>query len=268
MNGRRLPTLILLAACVPASDPGADPVAALFSNASSWVDLSWPFNASTIYWPTATPFRLDTVASGMTEGGYYYAAFDFRAAEHGGTHLDAPVHFAEGRDNADEIPLDRLVGPAAVVDVSEAVGSDPDYLVSVEDLARFERQHGPVGEEHIVLIRTGWGRRWPDRSAYLGTDRVGPEAVPLLHFPGLDSAAAAWLVERRIAAIGIDTPSIDRGQSTDFLAHRVLYGANIPGFENVANLERLPATGAYVIALPTKIEGGSGGPLRIVAVVP
>lgn len=254
----------VLAACAPAGDP----VAELFRNPAAWIDLTYPLNHETIFWPTATPFTLDTVSEGYTPGGYYYSAYDFRAAEHGGTHLDAPVHFAEGRDHTDEVPLDRLIGPAVVVDVTAGAAADPDYLVSVEDLEGFEEQHGAITEGTIVLIRTGWGARWPDRVAYLGTNETGPAAVPLLHFPGIDSTAAHWLVDRAVAAVGIDTPSIDRGQSPDFMAHQILYGADIPGLENVANLGRLPATGFYVIALPAKIEGGSGGPLRIVAVTP
>ncbi|HXV87265.1 MAG TPA: cyclase family protein [Gemmatimonadales bacterium] len=234
-----------------------------------WVDLSYAFNAQTIYWPTAEGFRLDTVAAGITPLGYYYAANNLRTSEHGGTHLDAPLHFAEGKNSADRIPLDQLVGPAVVVDVAASAGANPDYLVTVADLAAFERDHGRIPDGAILLVRTGWGSRWPDRARYLGTDRTGPEAVPLLHFPGIDSSAARWLVtQRRVDAVGIDTPSLDFGQSTTFETHRILYAANIPGFENVAQLDQLPQTGAFVIALPMKIEGGSGGPLRIVAVLP
>jgi kynurenine formamidase len=234
-----------------------------------WVDLSYSFNAQTIYWPTAEGFKLDTVAAGMTPAGYYYAANNFSTSEHGGTHLDAPVHFAEGKNTADRIPLEQLVGPAVVVDVTASASANPDYLVTVADLEAFERDHGRIPDGAIVLFRTGWGSRWPDRARYLGTDRTGPEAVPLLHFPGVDSTAARWLVtNRRVDAVGIDTPSIDVGQSTTFDAHRILYAADVPGFENVANLDQLPPTGAFVIALPMKIEGGSGGPLRIVAVLP
>lgn len=252
-----------LAGCTPADDQ----VKLLFTDASRWVDLTHAFDQQAVYWPTARPFELDTVAWGMTDGGYFYSAFDFTAAEHGGTHLDAPVHFAEGRQAADEIPLDRLIGPAVVVDVSSQVGDNADYLVSSDDFATFEEAHGRIPDGAIVLLRTGWGSRWPDRAAYLGTAATGPEAVPQLHFPGLDPDAAQWLVERRaIAAVGIDTPSIDYGQSTDFESHRILYEQNIPGFENVANLAAMPPTGGYVVALPMKIRGGSGGPLRIIGI--
>ena len=203
----------------------------------------------------------------MTEGGWFYSSYAFATAEHGGTHLDAPIHFAEGRRTTDQLPLDGLVGPAAVVDVSDL--AHPDYLVSVADLQAHEDAHGLMPEGAILLLRTGWASRWGDRAAYLGTDAVGADAVPLLHFPGLDPEAAQWLVENRsIAAVGIDTPSIDYGQSSDFRAHVVLYSADIPGFENVGDLSRVPPTGAYAVAFPMKIEGGSGGPLRIAAFVP
>jgi kynurenine formamidase len=262
----------LLPACVVALGGCVleqDPIDRLFRTPTAWIDLTYAFNDSTIYWPTAEDFTLETVAAGMTEGGYYYAAYNFSAAEHGGTHLDAPVHFAANGMPADEIPLSRLIGPAVVVDVASKVADDPDYLVSVEDLEAFEASFGEIPNGAIVLLRTGWGEHWPNPERYLGTSVTGPDAVPRLHFPGLDPAAAAWLVEERtISAVGIDTPSIDRGQSTDFRSHQILYAADIPGFENVANLETMPETDGYVVALPMKIEGGSGGPLRIVGVVP
>jgi kynurenine formamidase len=233
-----------------------------------WVDLTYPFDSTTIYWPTAQPFRLEVVAAGPTPGGYYYAANNFAAAEHGGTHLDAPVHFAAGRHTTDAIPLAQLVGPACVVDVTRQASADRDYRVTVADLEAWEREHGPIPAGAIVLVRTGWGSRWPDRARYLGTTRVGPAAVAELHFPGIHPDAARWLVARRVHAVGIDTPSLDYGQSTAFEAHRILLGADIPGFENVAQLAAVPATGAFVVALPMKIRGGSGGPLRIVAALP
>jgi kynurenine formamidase len=257
-----------LAACAAARPP-ATPVAAP-PVAAAVVDLTHAFDADTIYWPTDTQgFVLETVAEGMTEGGWYYAAHRFSTAEHGGTHLDAPVHFAAGGWTADEIPVERLIGPAVVVDVTAAAAADRDYEVGIADFERWEAAHGRLPAGAIVLLRTGYGRFWPDRAAYLGTDRRGPEAIPELHFPGLGPKAARWLVaERSIDAIGLDTPSIDRGQSTTFESHRILFAANVPAFENVARLDALPAAGFTVVALPMKIRGGSGGPLRIVALVP
>ena len=234
---------------------------------ASWVDLTYAFDSTTIYWPTAKPFRLEVVSAQRTPAGYYYAANNFAAAEHGGTHLDAPVHFAEGKLSADQIPVTRLAGPAVVIDVSGQAAADRDFRVAPADLEAWERDHTPIPEGTVVLIRTGWGSRWPDRARYLGTTKTGAAALPELHFPGIHPDAARWLVARKVRAVGIDTPSIDYGQSTTFETHQILFAADIPAFENLAHLSAVPATGAFVIALPMKIRGGSGGPLRIVAVL-
>ncbi len=251
----------------PPPDAGATPPAPRLAAPENLVDLTHAFGPDTIYWPTDTRgFVLEPLFAGRTVDGYYYAANRFSCAEHGGTHLDAPIHFAEGRPAADQIPLERLVGPGVVIDVGDRAAADPDYQASIADFELWEADHGPLPDGAIVLLSTGWGRRWPDRASYLGTERTGPEAVPELHFPGLDPEAARWLVaERRIAAIGLDTPSIDFGQSRLFESHVALFEAEIPAFENVANLDRLPAKGFLVVALPMKILGGSGGPLRIIA---
>jgi kynurenine formamidase len=233
------------------------------------IDLSHAFDAQTIFWPTEEGFVLERGSAGITAGGYYYEAHRFRTAEHGGTHIDAPIHFGEGQRTVDEIPLSRLMGEAMVVDVSPACQADRDYRVGVDDLTAWERAHGEMAPGSIVLLRTGFGEFWPDRRAYLGTEERGPGAVAALHFPGLHVEAARWLIaEREIAAVGIDTASIDRGQSRRFEAHRVLSAASVPIFENLANLRELPARGLLVVALPMKIRGGSGGPLRAIAIVP
>ena len=234
-----------------------------------WIDLTHNFDENTIFWPTAESFKLDTVFAGKTEGGFYYSAFQFCLAEHGGTHLDAPVHFSEGKWSVEEIPLERGIGEAIVVDISENAAGNPDYLISVSDVENWEKEHGTIPEEAIVFFRTGYGKFWPDRPAYMGTDERGPEAVAKLHFPGIDPALAQWLIDNRtVKAVGLDTPSIDYGQSKLFESHQILNGQNILGFENLANLDLLPAKGAWVIALPMKIKGGSGGPLRIAALLP
>jgi kynurenine formamidase len=232
------------------------------------IDLSHSFNERTIYWPTAETFKLEVVADGETEQGYHYAANNFSAAEHGGTHLDAPVHFSKGGDTADEIPLRRLVGRGTVVDVTRRALADRDYQVAVSDLRAHERRYGRIGRGAIVLLRTGYERYWPDRERYMGTAELGAQAVPKLHFPGLHPDAARLLVRRGIRAVGLDTASIDYGQSKLFESHRVLGAAGVPVFENVDNLSRLPRRNFLVIALPMKIDRGSGGPLRIMAIAP
>ena len=233
------------------------------------VDLSHAYDANAIFWPTADAFRLDKVADGITPAGYYYASNNFFTSEHGGTHLDAPVHFAQGRQAADQVPLDRLIGAAIVIDVTAAAEKDADYQITTQDFERWEQQNGRITPDSIVLLRTGFSRRWPDAARYLGTAERGEAAVAKLHFPGLHPDAAKWIVANRpIKAIGIDTASIDYGQSTLYESHRTLYEQNIPAFENLTALERLPLRGANVIALPMKIKGGSGAPLRAIAIVP
>ena len=231
------------------------------------VDLSHAYDATSIFWPTAEPFRLDKVADGMTPGGYYYAANRFLCAEHGGTHIDAPRHFFEPGQTVDEIPLERLMGPAACVDVVQQCVADRDYQATVEDFQAWERTHGASLEERIVLIRTGFASRWPDREKYLGTAEQGRAAVAKLHFPGLDPTAADWLVtRRRVRMVGIDTASIDHGQTRDYPTHVRLFRDGVPALENVAHLEALPPSGFTLVALPMKIAGGSGAPCRIVAI--
>ena len=230
------------------------------------IDLSYPFDASTVYWPTAESFQLETDFEGTTEQGYYYSAYRYRAAEHGGTHLDAPVHFAKGRLSVDQIPLEQLMGPGVLIDVSRQCAANADYLVSISDIQNWEKQNGQIPAGSILFLRTGFGKYYPDRKKYLGTDERGAGAVAKLHFPGLDPQAARWLTANRsIKAVGLDTASIDYGQSKLFESHRALFDKNIPAFENVANLDQLPVKGFSVVALPMKIKGGSGGPLRIIA---
>src|ERR1044071_5871551 len=232
------------------------------------VDLTYAFGADSVYWPTAEQFKLETDFEGVTDKGYYYSAYRYSAAEHGGTHLDSPVHFAKGHYTVDQLPLERLMGPAIVIGVTRQCARNVDYLVSVADFQSWERRNGRIQPGTIVLLKTGFGKYYPDAKSYLGTDERGAAAVAKLHFPGLDPVAARWLTENRsIKAIGLDTASIDRGQSTLFESHRILFDKNIPAFENVANLDQLPVKGFSVIALPMKIKGGSGGPLRIVALL-
>jgi kynurenine formamidase len=271
--GPRLrPVLPLLALVLAGCGSGARPAetAGPVGLASARVvDLSHSFNAATVYWPTEQDFRREVTAEGMTDRGYYYASGTITTPEHGGTHLDAPIHFAEGAHTSDRIPLERLIGPAAVVDVSGPAAEDADYRITVADLESWEAEHGRIPDGAIVLFRTGFDAYWGDRARYMGTAERGADAVALLHFPGLHPDAAEWLVRQRaVDAVGIDTPSIDYGQSQAFRSHRILFAENVPAFENVANLDRLPPTGSLVVALPMKIEGGSGGPLRIVAFLP
>jgi kynurenine formamidase len=230
------------------------------------VDLTHAFDEKTVNWPTAKPFVWTRDAWGATPGGYWYASASFQASEHLGTHIDSPIHFSEGKATTDTLPLERLVGPAVLIDISRACSADANYQLSPADLEAWEKINGRIPNGAIVLVRTGWSKFWPDRVRYMGTAAAGD--VRNLRFPGISPEAARLLVGRQVDGVGIDTASLDHGPSTTFLTHRILNGAGIYGLENVANLDRLPAVGATVIALPMKIRNGTGGPVRIVAILP
>jgi kynurenine formamidase len=231
------------------------------------VELTHPFDEKTLYWPNApSGFELKRLHFGPSDGGYFYSANSFCAPEHGGTHLDAPIHFAEGKAAVDQIPLEKLVGPAIVIDVTRAAAGEVDYRLSLDDVKAWERRHGAIPAGALVLLRTGWSARWPDKKRYFGSE-AGDAAH--LHFPSYGEQAARFLVEtRKVAALGIDTASIDYGPSTDFIVHRVAMGAGVFGLENLDHLDALPEKGAWIVALPMKIGGGSGAPLRAVAFLP
>lgn len=230
------------------------------------VDLTYNFDVEAVFWPTAKPFHWMKEAWGPSPGGYWYASASFATSEHGGTHLDSPIHFAEGQATTDQIPLSRLIAPAVLIDIAAACAKNRDYLLLPEDITRWERSQGGIPAGAIVLVRTGWGRYWPDRKQYLGSDTPGDASN--LHFPGIGRAAAELLLQRKIAGAGIDTASLDHGPSKDFMSHRILNGVGIYGLENVANLEKVPLSGATLVALPMKIKNGTGGPVRIVAILP
>lgn len=233
---------------------------------SKLVDLTYSFNEKTVYWPNAKGFRHQKDVWKITPRGYWYAAGEFASAEHGGTHLDSPIHFAKGMATLDQIPVEKLVAPAVVIDVAAEAAKNRDYLATAQDLKAWEKKNGSVPAGSIVIFRTGWGKYWPERKQYLGSDVAGD--IDHLHFPGIARDAAELLVQRKVDGVGIDTASMDYGPSKDFIVHQVLNQAGIYGLENIANAEKLPLKGATLIALPMKIEAGSGGPARIIALLP
>ncbi len=233
-----------------------------------WIDLTHDFDSTTVYWPTDVNFRHDTVFCGLTDKGYFYSSFKYAAEEHGGTHFDAPIHFHQGGNSIEKVPVTQLHGPAVVIDISEKCSANRDYLITTDDVNNWEHQHGRIPQGAIILLYTGYENYWNDHLRYTGTLKKGPEGVAELHFPGLSPEASTWITtNRKVNAIGLDTPSIDFGQSKDFQTHRILTAAGLTMYENLCNLSQLPATGAYIVALPMKIKGGSGSPLRIVAIV-
>ena len=254
-------SIAALSSVAPSAQAGLD------LSAYRMIDLTHPYSSRSVYWPNSpTSFTLNRLAYGTTEGGYFYAANTLCTPEHGGTHLDAPIHFGEGMRTTEQIPLEQLIAPAAVIDVTQKAEANRDYRLTPDDVRQFEARHGRIRAGTIVLLRTGWSRHWPNARAYMGDDTPGDASK--LSFPAFGADAAKLLVEERgAAALGIDTASLDYGQSTDFVVHRIAAARNVPGLENLTNLDQLPEVGATLIALPMKIEGGSGGPLRAVALV-
>ncbi|QGM96271.1 cyclase family protein [Methylocystis parvus] len=265
---RRLLSGILCAGALAASGPGGANAQTIDLSSSKVVDLSHPYDANTVYWPTEpTGFQLKQEHKGPTKGGFFYYANAFCSPEHAGTHIDAPMHFAESRWTNSDIPLDRLIRPAVIIDVTEKAAKNADYALGVADIHAWEEANGRIPDGAIVLLRTGWSARWPDRKTYLGDD--APGKTDNLHFPSYGAEAAALLVaERHVSLIGVDTASVDVGPSQDFLVHRTIGAANVPGLENLTNLDQLPPTGALVIAMPMKIAQGSGAPARVIAFAP
>ena len=246
----------------------ACPVFALNIGDYRLVDLSHSYNSDTLYWPTSpSRFEKKQLVFGTIEGLGFYAAFSVCTPEHGGTHLDAPLHFSETGMATEQVPLERLMAPGIVIDISEQAGADRNYRLSVRDVLEFETQHGPIPPGTVVLLRTGWSQYWPNAKAYLGDDTPGDASK--LQFPSYGEEAAKLLVEQRqVVLLGVDTASIDYGRSQDLPVHRAVAAQNVSGLENLTALEQLPATGFVIIALPMKIEGGSGGPARVVALIP
>lgn len=231
------------------------------------IDLTYTFDATTIYWPTEGHFEHKFESYGETPGKYFYASANYSAPEHGGTHTDAPIHFNREGMTLDQVPLASCVGPAAIVDFSGRAAKDRNATLSVKDLERYEAAYGRIPDGAIVVAHSGWGKFWPDKKAYMGTDKPGDVAG--LQFPGFSAAAVNWMLKnRRVAAIAIDTASMDPGISKDFPVHRAWLGAGKPGFENVANVDKLPPKGATIFCIPMKIGKGTGGPTRCFAVLP
>jgi kynurenine formamidase len=239
------------------------------------VDLTQPLGPSTpvIDLPpmfAASPGVTIEPLSRYDEKGpaWYWNALRF--GEHTGTHFDAPVHWITGKDlpdNAtDTIPAKRFIGPACVVDITQDVDADPDFLVTTERLAAWEREHGRIPRGAWVLLRSGWSRR-TDSESFLNAGADGP------HSPGPDVGAAKFLAqERDILGVGVETVGTDAGQAATFdppfPTHTFMHGAGKFGLASLRNLDQLPPTGAVVIAAPLKIVNGSGSPLRVIAVAP
>lgn len=259
--------LLVMLGCQQTPEPSTAPSQESKQVVPKIVDLSYAFDDNTIYWSAHEKFQHTQVSFGKTPGGYFYSSYNFAGSEHGGTHMDAPIHFAEGKLTVDQIPIERHIGPAFKISVADKVATDPDYRITAADILAWEKTKGitvPAGA--MVLVHTGWGKHWGNRKLYMGTESMEENASR--HFPGIAKDAAELLAhERKVSMVGIDTASLDHGPSQDFIAHQVLNGANVAGLENVANMDQLPDSGYLVLALPMKIAGGSGAPARVVALL-
>ena len=250
-----LPLVLLLGGCVQSQPSIVDTMAG-----ARIIDIGYPIAEQNPIYPGSTRFTA-TVQGTVENEGYYIR--DFAMSEHAGTHVDAPAHFAAGQKTVEQLPLESLAGPAAVVDVTAQAAQNADYEVTVADLEAWEQAHGKLSSKHLVLIHTGWASRWPDEERYRNTDASG-----VMHFPGVSVAASQWLRARGVRALGIDTLSTDPGPSTTFAEHADFLGGGGYHIENLADLSALPAAGAYVIVTPVALRAGSGSPARVLAFVP
>jgi kynurenine formamidase len=234
------------------------------------LDMTYVYDENTIYWPTAKSFELKKIAWEVGDGGYWYASNEYSASEHGGTHADAPIHFAENGRTMDQIPLGEWIGPAVKIDVTDECEKNRDYLLSVDDITDWEEQYGRIPDGAWVIMYTGIDTKfYPNKMKVLGTEKTGEEALPELSFPGFSPESIEFIVNgRSFTGIAIDTPSIDYGKSKDFKVHRILFAADKLALENIANLDRLPAKGATLYVMPMLIKDGTGAPARVFAMLP
>jgi kynurenine formamidase len=225
------------------------------------LDLSYAINDKLVPWPGDEKFFEAKVNATIEKNGYFTRSFWM--LEHYGTHLDAPAHFPPGKATVDQIPARQLMGPAVVLDVRAEGAKDADYQLPVAGVEEWEKRHGRIPEGAIVLLRTGWASRWPDAQRYRNQDAQGK-----MHFPGFSAGAAKLLIERKVSGLGCDTLSIDYGASGDFAVHHLALGAGLYHLENLAELTEMPESGAFLIVAPIKLEGGSGGPVRVFGLLP
>jgi kynurenine formamidase len=224
------------------------------------LDLSYAINDKLVPWPGDAKFFEAKINASVEKNGYFTRSFWM--LEHYGTHLDAPAHFSPGKDTVDQIPAKQLFGPAVVIDVRAESAKNMDYQLTAARVEEWEKLHGRVPEGAIVLLRTGWASRWPDAKKYRNQDAQGK-----MHFPGFSAAAAELLIQRRVSGLGCDTLSVDYGASDDYSVHHLALGAGLYQLENLADLSELPESGAILMVAPIKLEGGSGGPVRVFALL-
>ena len=277
----RLITLILglvwLVACAQPAAPPPTVVEALAAGNYSLVDLSHPYHEGMPEFQTppnlgqGVLFKLNEISRWDGRGMNTWYWNWYQVTEHSGTHVDAPNHWFPGKDKeaVDEIPIDRLVGPAVVVDVKAKAAADVDYMLSVEDLTAWEQANGEIPAGAVIIMNSGWGDKFSDPMAFLGLNDAGA-----LHFPGFSPDAIRWLLENRdINAVATDSLSTDAlgislGTDPPNQVHIEMHKAGKYQIELIANVDALPAAGAWVMVAPMKIQGGSGSPSRIFGILP
>jgi kynurenine formamidase len=225
------------------------------------LDLSYAISDKLVPWPGDEKWFEAKINATVEKNGYFTRSFWM--LEHYGTHLDAPAHFPPGKTTVDQIPVKQFFGPAVVLDARAEGAKDADYQLPAASIEEWEKRHGRIAAGSIVLLRTGWASRWPDAQKYRNQDAQGK-----MHFPGFSLEAAKLLIERKVSGLGCDTMSIDYGASGDFAVHHLALGAGLYHLENLADLSGLPETGAFFVVAPIKLEGGSGGPVRVFALLP
>jgi kynurenine formamidase len=232
----------------------------ILSGKTRVIDLSYAINEKLVPWPGDEKWFEAKVNASVEKNGYFTRSFWM--LEHYGTHLDAPAHFPPGKATVDQIPTKQLFGPAVVLDVRAEGEKDADYRLLPARVEEWQKRHGPIPAGAIVLLRTGWASRWPDVHTYRNQDARGK-----MHFPGFSVESAKLLLERRVSGLGCDTMSIDYGASADFAVHHLTLGSGLYHLENLADLSALPESGAFLVAAPIKLEAGSGGPVRVFALL-
>ena len=238
-----------------------DLLAGIPSGRTRVVDLSYAINDKLVPWPGDTRWFEAKDNATVEKNGYFTRSFWM--LEHYGTHMDAPIHFPPGKTPVDKISVEHLFGPAVVIDVRAEAAKDADYTLTAERVARWEKAHGPIPPGAIVLLRTGWASRWPDVKRYRNQDAAG-----VMHSPGFSVEAVRVLLERKVSGLGIDAISADAGSSKDFPVHTLALGSGLYHLENLADLSALPEAGAFLVVAPIKLEGGSGSPCRVFAMLP
>ncbi|XP_072030364.1 isatin hydrolase-like [Amphiura filiformis] len=229
-------------------------------------DLTHAQDGDAIAWPIYPQYNFTILQRGLTEDGYWLEYNAFEMAEHSGTHMDAPCHFGEGGLRVHQIPLEKLVGPGVIINVKSKVENNNDYRLALSDIQDWENKYNIIPDGAIVFMNAGWSQKYPNKTLVFGSDdHMDPTTF---HFPGWHEDTVDWLLKNRnIHVIGGDTPSFDYGLSTTYPVHKLLGANNIPGMENVANLDSIPESGSIIYVAAFKIYDGSGSPSRVFATV-